>query len=413
MTKARKFVTAFRGRRDDYQVPLALAEHGSLECFVTDFYAGRGLAEASRILPVHMRESLQQRYKAGLPIQKVKQFPTMAFSEKLLQRNIERAVQIRDANDAKLSREAAAQAERAGADLFLYSAYAAEAFQTELSHRPKKVLFQYHPHFEVEREILREDAATYPVDQGEELADFENVARDRRVCSDTAWRLADKIVCASSFTARSLLQAGAAPDKITVATYGIAAPVNAKADSSMKLRLANDSGFRVLFVGSGIQRKGIHHLLRAWEIADLPNGSELTIVARNFDPNYLDPKSLPKNTKLYRGVEFSQLHSLYASSTLFCMPSLIEGFGQVYLEALASGIPVLGSNNTCLPDIGGEAEGVFIVTPGDVQDLAIMLEKLAILLPRNTNIRERAQETAKKHTWQAFREKIGSICNAV
>ena len=49
------------------------------------------------------------------------------------------------------------------------------------------------------------------------------------------------------------------------------------------------------------------------------------------------------------------------------MPSLVEGFGQVYLEALAQGCPVLGTANTCLPDLGGEADAIFLVTPGNVE----------------------------------------------
>ena len=46
------------------------------------------------------------------------------------------------------------------------------------------------------------------------------------------------------------------------------------------------------------------------------------------------------------------------------MPSLVEGFGQVYLEALAEGTPILGTKNTALPDLGGEEDGVFLATAG-------------------------------------------------
>ena len=42
--------------------------------------------------------------------------------------------------------------------------------------------------------------------------------------------------------------------------------------------------FRALFVGSGVQRKGLHHLLHAWHRARLPADSELTLVCRNLDP---------------------------------------------------------------------------------------------------------------------------------
>jgi len=49
------------------------------------------------------------------------------------------------------------------------------------------------------------------------------------------------------------------------------------------------------------------------------------------------------------------------------------GFGQVYLEALAHGCPVLGTANTGLPDLGSESDGVFLVEPGNVTELAAKL----------------------------------------
>ena len=62
------------------------------------------------------------------------------------------------------------------------------------------------------------------------------------------------------------------------------------------------------------------------------------------------------------------------------MPSLIEGFGQVYLEALSFGLPVLGTRNTCLPDLGDEGDGIFCVDPGNIEELTSTLERLSELL---------------------------------
>jgi alpha-1,3-rhamnosyl/mannosyltransferase len=86
------------------------------------------------------------------------------------------------------------------------------------------------------------------------------------------------------------------------------------------------------------------------------------------------------------------------------MPSLVEGFGQVYLEALAEGCPVLGTSNTGLPDIGGEA--VNIIEAGDVDQLTARLEKLSRELTGNTQIREAAQRSAAEFSWLRFRQNL-------
>ena len=403
------FVCAFRGRRDDYQVPLALHEAGLLDRFITDFYTGQDLSAASRFLPARLRAPLQMRRKDGLPSTRVWQFPAMAVKEALAKSDPARAARIRDAHDIRLSQAAAQQASRHGANLLLYSAYAADAFEAEYTHRPAKILFQYHPHFEVERDILANDARSH-TGAASGCTDFEKVTRDQRQRSDNAWRLADRIICASSFTARSLIRAGASPDRMTIASYGIAPSGIPGGQPAAPLP---ETGFRVLFVGSAIQRKGIHYLLKAWEMADLPTGAQLTVVARSYDRDFFDPARLPAGCTYHAGVDRARLAQLYASSTLFCMPSLIEGFGQVYLEALAAGLPVLGTPNTCLPDIGDEVDGVFIAPAGDAMALARKLETLAGRLPGNMDVRESARQVAGQFGWQNFRSSIVRVCEAV
>jgi glycosyltransferase involved in cell wall biosynthesis len=107
-------------------------------------------------------------------------------------------------------------------------------------------------------------------------------------------------------------------------------------------------------------------------------------------------------------VAFGELLDLYRSSALFAMPSLVEGFGQVYLEALSQGCPVLGTPNTCLPDLGGENDGVFMTPCGDVETLTERLEHLATRLTSNRAIREAATRTASACTWRQFRRRLCS-----
>ena len=110
--------------------------------------------------------------------------------------------------------------------------------------------------------------------------------------------------------------------------------------------------------------------------------------------------------ELRQGVSHAELNRLYATSSLFAMPSLVEGFGQVYLEAMAQGCPVLGTANTCLPDLGGETDGIFLVTQGSVDELVAKLEYLSKILPGNESVRQRARDCSGRFPWIRFRRDL-------
>jgi glycosyltransferase involved in cell wall biosynthesis len=110
--------------------------------------------------------------------------------------------------------------------------------------------------------------------------------------------------------------------------------------------------------------------------------------------------------ELVKGASADRLRRLYAGSSLFVMPSLVEGFGLVYLEALAHGCPVLGTTNTCLPDIGSEADGIFLTPAGDPDAITAALERLARRLVGDERIRRAARSTALRYPWAAFRQSL-------
>lgn len=400
-----RFVCAFRGRRDDYQVPLALSEGGMLAGFITDIYATPRLARLAKGLP-RVGPMLEFRRKDGIPAAKVHQSPVMAVREFSVRLDHAQAELLRDRHDDLLSLRAAEVARRERAHLFLYSSNAVPAFEASYRHAPKKILFQYHPHYASEHAILRDDNVRHGRASGAVRARADSVVRPYRLRSDEAWRGADHIVCASSFTARTLIEAGADSSRISVIGYGVALPAR------RSIPPANDA-FRVLFVGSGIQRKGLHHLLQAWTRARLPASAELTIIARTHDVSLIDRGTIPNGVSIVPGLSAAMLVDAYRSASLFCMPSLIEGFGQVYVEALAEGLPVLGTRNTCLPDLGGESDGVFLTEPGDVDALAAQLERLSSLVPGHVALKEAAARTAARCDWGAFRRRIREVCGQV
>ena len=401
------YVCAFRGRRDNYQVPLALAESGRLERFITDAYAKRALRQAVRHLPERWRRAVEFRSLASLPDGRVTSlWPLAAFEQAKLQLGCS-PVRTYAGMDRVFSRVAAQRARAAKADLFLYSPYAWEAFRASYRHTPRRVLFEYHPHPAAEARILAEDVRRYPqIARSYAEATGSRLPAAWQTRLSDAWRMADFILCASQFTMQTVVEAGADPARCAVIPYGVDAPAGEDDAESL---LATDSGFEALFVGSGVQRKGLHHLILAWQRARLPERSRLTLVCRNLDPGLRDLVAASPRTRLIPGLPASRLADLYRGSTLFVMPSLVEGFGQVYLEALSHGCPVLGTSHTCLPDLGGAREGIFLVEPGQVDSLAAKLESLATGPLLDGILRVRARQRAREFTWERFRIRLNAV----
>lgn len=395
-----KYVCAFRGRRDAYQVPLALAEGELLDQFITDAYLYPAVRKIMLLSRGSVPERLQSRCEPGIPFERVGCLWGTAAIENIRHRlGFERTITVTKF-DPRFSVAAAKRAAQSGAHLLLYSPYAWEAFTMRSPHKPRKVLFQYHPHAELERRWLSEDSARFPgVEEsvsGNALGQLSPVSTPRE---QDAWKHADLILCASTFTLRSLLEAGAEERCCRVIPYGIEVPDSAESDPATE-------GFHAVFVGSGGRRKGLHHLLLAWQRAALPASSRLTLVCRVIDRNMERLAAATPRVELLKGLPLSQLNALYAKSSLLAMPSLVEGFGQVYLEALAQGCPVLGTANTCLPDLGGEADGIFLTAPGNLDQLVGTLERLSRVLPGNREIRCAARACARRFTWPAFRDNL-------
>jgi UDP-glucose:(heptosyl)LPS alpha-1,3-glucosyltransferase len=108
------------------------------------------------------------------------------------------------------------------------------------------------------------------------------------------------------------------------------------------LRIPDDA-WTVLFVGSGFKRKGLGPLLEAFSrLADA--GSRLVVTGKGDVPSY---QSLAARLGLGERVIWTgpraEVECLYAAADAVALPALYEPFGNVHLEALASGLPVLSS----------------------------------------------------------------------
>jgi UDP-glucose:(heptosyl)LPS alpha-1,3-glucosyltransferase len=138
--------------------------------------------------------------------------------------------------------------------------------------------------------------------------------------------------------------------------------------------------FVILFAGSGFERKGVEYLLRASELVTEP--ITVLIVGKGSE------KKMRRYIKRQRGIFCGpqrEIHKYYAASDIFVLPTIYEPFGNVHLEALASGLPVITTRLSGASEIIHEGvQGFIIDKPEDINMLA---EKITILMDKDKNIR--------------------------
>jgi glycosyltransferase involved in cell wall biosynthesis len=154
---------------------------------------------------------------------------------------------------------------------------------------------------------------------------------------------------------------------------------------------------RALCVAQWIPRKGILDLVHAWTLHERPGASLELVGETDADPAYAASvraavEDTPDASIIVSGpVDDEALGAAYAAADLFVLPSRYEGYGVVYAEALAHGLPVVACNVGPVPELVGD-EAALLVPPGDVEALSGVLD----LLLRDTGLRDRMSAAARR-----------------
>jgi glycosyltransferase involved in cell wall biosynthesis len=422
--KGQRFVFAQCSGRDRYQLPVALHERGLLEVFCTDFY----FKDAFR--PWVQSSAARARKEADglLPDSKVKISWATVFWQQVSARCIRDKELQAYFPDSFLTSLLARTAAARNAHIMTYEPWAVSRPEGGFPGGRRQVIFHCHPHVVTEDRIYAEDRARFP-----EFYSTGHVTQSRwRQRTANAWRQADLVICASSFTRQSLVTAGMAEDRIVVVPYGVGSRHTADGrrqeagggvnqETGGRRQKPEHAGtlptnrnprhatnpLHLLFVGRNPLRKGLHHLLLAWTKAERKPGDRLTIVCREKPAALVALAGAGSGVDWLDAVSNEELHRLYSEADALVVPSLCEGFGHVYLEAMAHGCPVIGTAHSSLPDIGGEEAGVFLVEVGNVDQLARLIGSCSA----NKGILEckRAAAGAQpaRFKWEHFRRQVG------
>ena len=177
-------------------------------------------------------------------------------------------------------------------------------------------------------------------------------------------------------------------------------------------RAAEPGPLRLLFIGNLTPRKGLHTLLRALD--RLPGDlCRLDVVgSTTADPDYVRQLTplltrLGDRVTLHGALSDDRLKALLTTRQLLVVPSSYEGFGIVYMEAAAFGLPAIATTSGAAAEIITPSRTGYLIPPDDDAALTRHLTHLAHRRDRLTQMGVTAFARFERHpTWTQTAEAI-------
>jgi glycosyltransferase involved in cell wall biosynthesis len=206
---------------------------------------------------------------------------------------------------------------------------------------------------------------------------------------------ADALLVNGQSGARYVRQFGVTDESIFFAPY----TTNIDPFLAVPLSKTPDNTYKLLYVGQLVERKGIEPFLltlERWAKAHPERKLEFLIVGDGPLGKSLNQQVWPANlrVKFLGNVEYSQLSEVYAQAGIFVFPTLADEWGLVTNEAMAAGLPVLGSSySQSVEELVEEGETGWRFRPDRPEEMYSALERsLSMPLERLEAMRVKARD---------------------
>jgi len=166
-----------------------------------------------------------------------------------------------------------------------------------------------------------------------------------------------------------------------------------------------------IFVGSGFRRKGLPATIRA--LTRLDARMSLMVIGRDGTAHY---RSLAKKEGVEKRVFFMgpvvDVERYYCASDLFVFPTVYEPFGNVCLEAMAAGLPVVTSRISGASEVLDEGKNGYVIEdPTDCDEIAGKIQMGLELEPRF--VRDLNAEKLRKYSWDTYLNQLSIIYEGI
>lgn len=220
-------------------------------------------------------------------------------------------------------------------------------------------------------------------------------------------RKAERICTVSEFSKKDIVNTyGIEPEKISVVYNGaktLYRPLSDKEIRETREKYTEGQPY-FIFVGSLHPRKNLENLLKAYDRFCDQQETEvrMLIVGESMWGSQITHSTSPIT---YTGrLQPEELAQVMGSALALTFVPWFEGFGIPVLEAMQAGVPVLTSNRTSLPEVGGEA--VLYADPGDVEGIATQMKQLATDSTLRAQLKTKGLAQARHFSWEKTSEKV-------
>ncbi|HLX11707.1 MAG TPA: glycosyltransferase family 1 protein, partial [Bacteroidota bacterium] len=237
----------------------------------------------------------------------------------------------------------------------------------------------------------------------------------RHACSAS-----DAILTFSEFSKNDIVKEfRVSPDRIRVTYPGVSEEYRPLPSPERRMELRKKFGVRdrmILYVGNLKPHKNVPTLLRA--VAALPNRDEYTLalVGEKMAENsamLTEIKRLGITDLIVNPgrVSKDELTQYYQCADAVVLPSFYEGFGASQTEAMAFGVPVIGSCAASIPEVLGEAGLLF--DPKSSEELTARIEMIFSDTSLRADLVRKGLERCRRYSWKACALETIAIYNQV
>lgn len=225
----------------------------------------------------------------------------------------------------------------------------------------------------------------------------------------------DTTITVSTRLATELEEAGVRPGLLEVVPNGIDPDEMGQVTPAGELA----AGRWVLAAGNLVNSKGYDDLIRAVSLL-APAYEDVRVAIVGSGPERGRLERLARELRLKERVHFygkqppDRLHRLMAAADVFVLPSWREGFGIVYLEAMALGRPVIGCRGQGISDVIEDGVNGLLVEPRHPDGLAAAIRKVLDGSDSAREMGKKAQELVMAvYTWQVSAAKVHQVYERV
>ena len=166
----------------------------------------------------------------------------------------------------------------------------------------------------------------------------------------------------------------------------------------------NNNRSYFIYVGSLHKRKNILRMLQAFKDFNRNQNMDFVIIGEPMWQGQLELDGLVNNVKFLGRKSGKELAKWVAASSGLIYVSYFEGFGLPVLEGMMSGVPVVTSNVTSMPEVGGDA--VVYVDPFKTISISKGMKSAVLEFDKYRSL---GLEQAKKFSWEKSAKQVDSL----